>query len=260
MARNSRRATKKKAIPNMELQLEAKAQEASQALTKKQFKNMAEAARSYGIPYHKFRRRHRGLTKPRSIAQVNQRLLTVTEEETVCTWIKYMGMTGHPISIEGLRIKVAEISTVLQEQSRTTGERELPGRGWVYAFAARHPEIDLKRPTGLDPKRAQCFNRTVVARHFRLLGDFLNLHDIPWDNVYNMDEKGIQLGGGRKFDNTKYLYSRLQRNRVKLQSPDLELVTTIECVSADGFALKPGFVFCGKHVLHDEYFEEDGIL
>ena len=75
-----------------------------------------------------------------------------------------------------------------------------------------------------------------------------------------MDEKGIQLGGGRKLDNTRYLYSREQRNRVKLQSPDLELVTTIECIGADGSILKPGFVFCGKQVLHDEYFDEEGVL
>lgn len=54
--------------------------------------------------------------------------------------------------------------------------------------------------------------------------------------------------------------SREQRSRVKLQSPDLELVTTIECVGADGSILKPGFVFSGKHVLHDKYFEEEGIL
>lgn len=75
-----------------------------------------------------------------------------------------------------------------------------------------------------------------------------------------MDEKGIQLGGGRKLDNTKYLYSRIQRDRVKMQSANLELVTTIECVGADGSIMKPGFVFSGKHTLHDEYFEEEGIL
>ena len=75
-----------------------------------------------------------------------------------------------------------------------------------------------------------------------------------------MDEKGIQLGGGRKLDNTKFLYSRAQCNHVKLQNADLELVTTIECVGADRSILKPGFVFCGKHVLYDGYFEEEGIL
>jgi hypothetical protein len=118
----------------------------------------------------------------------------------------------------------------------------------------------MKRPTGLDPKCAQNFNRSVVKCHFQLLGDFLNTHNIPWENVYNMDKKGIQLGGGRKLNNTKFLYSREQHNCMKLQNLDLELVTMIECVGADGSILKPGFVFCGKQVLHNGYFEEDRIL
>jgi hypothetical protein len=50
------------------------------------------------------------------------------------------------------------------------------------------------------------------------------------------------------------------RNRVKTQGASLELVTTIECVAADGSNLKPCFVFTGKNVLHEGYFEEDGVL
>ena len=241
-------------------QKEAKFEEAKKELTNGNISKIADAARRFDLPYDTLRRRHLGLTVAPSVAHISQRLLTDAEEQTVCKWVKYMGMTGHPISKETLRGKVADISSVLQEKQKQTGKRHLPARNWVYSFLARNPQLDLKRPTGLDPKRAQCFNHSIVERHFQLLGNFLKQHEIAWENVYNMDEKGIQLGGGRKLDNTKYLYSRDQRNRVKLQSADLELVTTIECVGADGSILKPGFVFCGKHVLHDEYFEEDGIL
>ncbi|KAH9018843.1 DDE superfamily endonuclease-domain-containing protein [Lactarius pseudohatsudake] len=239
-------------------QKEAKIQEASKALTDGIFKTISKAARHFDVSYHTLRRRHQGLTQPQSMAHIGEQLLTTVEETTVCTWIKYMGMTGHPFSKEALRVKVADISSVLQEKQRQTGEQHLPAGNWIYSFLNRNPNLELKRPTGLDPKRAQNFNPTVVKHHFQLLGDFLKAHDIPWENVYNMDEKGIQLGGGRKFDNTKFLYSREQRNRVKLQNPNLELVTTIECVGADGSILKPGFIFCGKHVLHDGYFEEEG--
>ena len=152
------------------------------------------------------------------------------------------------------------MSSIFQNKRGPSGEQVLPAKNWIYKFLSRHPEVGLKRPTGLDPKHVQCFNRSVVTQHFKLLDDFLKTNNIPWENVYNMDEKGIQLGGGRKLDSIKYLYSRDQRNRVKLQSADLELVTTIECVRADGSILKPGFVFSGKHTLHDGYFEEEGIL
>ncbi|KIK83406.1 hypothetical protein PAXRUDRAFT_153176, partial [Paxillus rubicundulus Ve08.2h10] len=51
-----------------------------------------------------------------------------------------------------------------------------------------------------------------------------------------------------------------QKVRVKIQSANLELVTVIKCVCADGSSLKPGFVFSGKDVLQEEHFEEDDLL
>jgi hypothetical protein len=140
------------------------------------------------------------------------------------------------------------------------GERHLPAKNWIYSFLEWHLELDLKRPIGLVPKHAQNFNPTIVKCHFQLLGDFLNAHVIAWKNIYNINEKGIQLGGGQKLNYTRYLYSREQHNCIKLKSLNLELVKTIKCVSAEQLILKLGIVFCGKHVLHDGYFEEDGIL
>ncbi|PCH38501.1 hypothetical protein WOLCODRAFT_31715, partial [Wolfiporia cocos MD-104 SS10] len=42
--------------------------------------------------------------------------------------------------------------------------------------------------------------------------------------------------------------------KYKIHSPNLEHVTIIECVCADGESLKPGFVFSGKR-FHKEWFE-----
>ncbi|KAJ7131322.1 hypothetical protein C8R44DRAFT_665097, partial [Mycena epipterygia] len=60
-----------------------------------------------------------------------------------------------------------------------------------------------------------------------------------------MDEKGIQLGGGRKNRGVKYILSRHARARYRPADSNLELVTVIECICADGSAMKPGFVFQG---------------
>ncbi|KIK82562.1 hypothetical protein PAXRUDRAFT_46677, partial [Paxillus rubicundulus Ve08.2h10] len=67
---------------------------------------------------------------------------------------------------------------------------------WEEDFLRRYSDIKLVRPIGLDPKRAQMFNFAVVDHHFKLLDDFLKAEGIPGENVYNTDEKGIQLGGG----------------------------------------------------------------
>ncbi|KAJ2965798.1 hypothetical protein NUW54_g13997 [Trametes sanguinea] len=80
-------------------------------------------------------------------------------------------------------------------------------------------------------------------------------HKIPWEHVYNMDEKGIQRGR-RSVEQTKYILHRSERPVYKLRSANLELVTVIECVRADGESLKPTFIFPGKE-FHKEWFEVD---
>ena len=156
--------------------------------------------------------------------------------------------------------KVADLSEVLQEQTKKTGRIHLPLRGWIYDFLLQHPDLTLKRPTGLDGVRACNFNPNVVGWHFQILSELLKQFDIPLENMYNMDEKGIQLGGGQKLDGMWYLYAKDQGICLKTQNLNLELVTTIECVAANGSNIKPGFVFSGKNTLHEEYFEEDGIM
>jgi hypothetical protein len=57
-----------------------------------------------------------------------------------------------------------------------------------------------------------------------------------------MDEKGIQMGGGQKKGNKVYFYLRSQVNWYRIGSDNLELVTIVECVSADGQAMPPSFI------------------
>ena len=56
----------------------------------------------------------------------------------------------------------------------------------------------LSSASGLDPKRAKAFNRPVVNRYFDELKELVESHGIPIKNIYNMNEKGCQRGGGKK--------------------------------------------------------------
>lgn len=214
----------------------------------------------FNVFYDMLCHRYLSLNQLHPDAHTYEQLLTKAKEETICKWLKYMGMTGCPVSKESLHVKVGSISTVLQKKLQQTGKQHILSRTWIYKFLAWNPDLQLRRPTGLDPKHTQNFNCSVVMCHFQILNAFLKQPEIPWENIYNMDKKGIQLGSGRKLDNTKFLYSWDQHNWVKLQSADLELVTKIECVSANRLVLNLGIIFCGKNVLHDEYFEQDRIL
>lgn len=211
-------------------------------------KNITQAAHATGVPYDTLRRRYLGQSKgPRSMGHIQQRLLTRGQEDVLCKWVKYLGATGHAVSKR----------TIVPKVQQLCGRR--PSKSWIRRFLQRRVDLVLKRPTGLDPKRARAFNFTTVDHHFKLLRDFMVEHKIPWENIYNMDEKGIQLGGGRKGNRQKCFYSREQKERVKMQSAELELVTIIECICADGTSIPPGFVFQGVEMF-GEWFCKPGTL
>jgi len=59
---------------------------------------------------------------------------------------------------------------------------------------------------------------------------------------WNMDEKGIQLGGGHKNNGQKFIFARHHKNHYRIQSDNLELVTIIECISTSGAIMPPAFI------------------
>ena len=61
-----------------------------------------------------------------------------------------------------------------------------------------------------------------------------------------MDEKGCQQGDGQKQSGRKYFVPHSHHPIYRQHSANLELITIIECVCADGTYLLPGFVFAGK--------------
>jgi hypothetical protein len=95
-----------------------------------------------------------------------------------------------------------------------------------------------------------------VGRHFDKLLEIIAKYEISIENIYNMDEKGCQRGDGRKGSGKKCFVPRARRLKYKSCSANLELVTIIECICADGTFLLPGFVFSGKE-FSPEWFTVD---
>ncbi|KAI0349191.1 hypothetical protein OH77DRAFT_1415443, partial [Trametes cingulata] len=138
-----------------------------------------------------------------------------------------------------------------------TGNETPPNRKWIYRFLARHPQIRLARPSGLAPERARAFNRANVNDYFKQLKHLIEEYKIPWSHVYNVDEKGMQRGGKGGIKCIKYFVPRGRRANYKLRSSNLELVTIIECVCADGSSIQPGFIFAGKEFQRDLFHDID---
>ncbi|KAJ3965125.1 hypothetical protein EV361DRAFT_811209 [Lentinula raphanica] len=112
--------------------------------------------------------------------------------------------------------------------------------------------LKKSRGSNLDPKRAQAFNFTTVNDYFEKLREVLTKYEVPWEHVYNMDEKGVQLGGGRKNSQCKYFFGQGDSNMYCQHSDNLQLVTIIDSICADGMApIKPAFVFPGAKMYEE---------
>jgi hypothetical protein len=152
-------------------------------------------------------------------------------------WIEYLGLLAQPLSSATVGPYVEDICGCK------------PSKNWLARFLKRNSDcVKYTRTSALDPKRAKSFNYLIVKDYFEKLREITTQHDIPTENIYNMDEKGCQLGGGRKQGRRKYLFGRKSRQRYRIRDANLELVTIVECVSADGTALKPYIIFKGKRV------------
>jgi len=171
----------------------------------------------------------------------------LNQEAALVDWVNHLGMLAQPLSAKTIGPYVQDLC----------GRK--PGGGWLKRFLVRNRDrIKYCRTSALDPKRARSFNYPVVKDYFDKLDDVIKKHDIPVENIYNMDEKGCQLGGGRKQGRRKYLFGKGSRGRYRIRDANLELATVVECVCADGTALKPYIIFKGKRIQRD-WFQAKGI-
>ncbi|KIK59516.1 hypothetical protein GYMLUDRAFT_169520, partial [Collybiopsis luxurians FD-317 M1] len=224
-----RSATRKPQILNKDI--EKRLQQAKEALfiSVDPKYTASKAARQYKVPYNTLRNRLKGI-QPREKAHEKEMLLSGGEKKAVVDWIRFLGLAGIPICKRTLRPKVKAIMAA----------KGLTARG-----------------SGLDPKRAQAFNYTTVNEYFEDLNQVLTKNSIPWEHVYNMDEKGVQMGGGRKNSQRRYFFSRNDIKMYRQHSDDLQLVTIIDSVCADGTApITPAFVFPGTK-MHKEWMQVD---
>jgi len=170
--------------------------EACKAVRTGEIGNLSHTAHKFEIPYTTLRNRYHGFTQPMKEAHEHDRLLDPAQEQVMVDWMQFLGFIGQPICRATVWPKIVKLCGWL------------PGKTWVWHFVKQHPELKLRKGSGLDPKWAQAFNFLVVNNHFKKLQKVLMENEIPWENVYNMDEKGIQLGGGRKGTGYKYFYGR----------------------------------------------------
>ena len=114
------------------------------------------------------------------------RLLKDSEETVLTNWMDTLATQGLPFDVNMLGSHVHDLTGVV------------PGVNWPTRFLKRRNELVSARGNGLDPARGKNFNKPTIKDYFEKLTDVLEnkYGKIPEDHIWNMDEKGIQLGGG----------------------------------------------------------------
>lgn len=192
--------------------------------------SLRAAAKQYNVPPTTLTGRYNGRTTCAN-GHIDQQKLTPSQENVLKDWIKVMGVRGVPLTMAA----VAEYASSIVEEEVTVN--------WARKFRARHPDLKARWTTALESCRARCLNRPLVSEYFDILEDLLVTYDIPPENIYNMDEKGIQLGVGAR---SLVLVDRDQRTVYHVEDGNRELVTVIETTCPDGTVLRPSVIFKGK--------------
>lgn len=192
--------------------------------------SLRRAAIDYKVPRATLTSRHNG-RPTRCVAHAHEQKLNPAEEEVLVEWVKEMGQRGLPVTPQILRDHASDICGVDV------------GVSWYTRFKKRHPDLKVKYTQSLEECRARALNPTVVKEFFGMLDELIEKYQIPAENIYNMDEKGVQLGIGKRI---AALIDRSQKSVQHIEAGDRELVTIIETVCADGSSLPPSVIFEAK--------------
>lgn len=152
---------------------------------------------------------------------MSQQLLTPQQENVLLDWCDHLLQSAMPLDPKTLREYAYSL----------TGKR--PGKNWCNRFIKRHPNL----------QGAQTFSKPTFEAFYEKRETLESQNSgIPPQNDWVMDEKQIQMGGGRSHNQAKFYFTREQKSRPRIRSDYLEVATVIECIVAAGQTTPPGFV------------------
>jgi hypothetical protein len=173
----------------------------------------------------------------RKDAAAKRQYLTPSEEKTLVDYILNGAEGDRPVLVKS----VGQLAWTIARRRSSTFEIladddsiRPPGKNWVQKFYKRHPELKSRTLKPLDWARHDIYEK--VAHWFTLMDKLLHDPRILAQNVYNMDETGNLLSNPTS---RRYVLHAADRRRYRGVTVKRQLVTTIECIPAEGEALSP---------------------
>jgi hypothetical protein len=151
-----------------------------------------------------------------------------------------MAQNGYPLAVNSVRQLAAVIvrrrTSVFQVPAAESADVQEPGKNWPQAFYKRHSELKDVRLKALDWERHDRHIRDKVLNWFTVIEKELTSPLILPENVYNMDETGVQLSVQKSL---KVLVGKDELRNYRGAGVKRTLITAIECIRADGGYLHP---------------------
>lgn len=168
-------------------------------------------------------------------------VFSADQESEIVEHVLTMEQRLFGLTLNDLRSLAFKLAVTNNIPHRFNIEKEKAGKGWLYAFLRRHPEISLRTPENTSLARAKGFNRTAVGNFFDLLEPLMEQYNFRPENIYNVDETGITTVPNKP---SKVLALRGKKQVGSLSSAERGTLVTAEvCMNAAGGYMPTMFVF-----------------
>ncbi|KAF7577485.1 hypothetical protein PtrM4_017250 [Pyrenophora tritici-repentis] len=193
-----------------------------------------KVAAKYGVERSTLVRRHQGLTRPRNVAH---QVLHPEHEAELVRYIKTLNERRLPPT-----------RTMIQQFAGELAGKPV-SKSWVTRFIHRHPDHLISRYSkGMTKERTKADSGAKYNLYFKLLLEKMEEYDIQPIHIFNMDEKGFQLG---RVGRTKRIFDKRlweQKGvRQALEDGSSEWITVMACICSDGKPLSPTLIFQGAN-------------
>ena len=129
--------------------------------------------------------------KSRAEGKQNQQSLTHGEEQALAGWITQLTATGHPARHCFIKEIAEEIRRQRHSLSATPVSYPTLGDAWVPQFLSRHLNLRTTLARAIESARIKDVSSEAILNFFGVFSALLEEHQIPCENVYNMDETSI---------------------------------------------------------------------
>ena len=193
-----------------------------------------QIAKKYGVNRVTLARRHKGETEAYGI---RKRFLHPQHETELVRYIDTLNERRTPPT-----------RAMIQRYASSLAGFEVTEQ-WVSRFINRHPDHLISRYTkGMTRLRHSADSGSKYSLYFKLLHEKMEEYNVQPLHIFNMDEKGFQLGriARSKRIFSKQLYEQ-KGLRQALEDGSSEWITVMACICSDGKVLSPSLIFQGSN-------------